>query len=214
MKDAFLAQLRTDRVIGLTGALPADALVDCARALSAGGVHCLELAMTTPAVLEALEKASAELPDFHFGLGTVLDVDTARLGLLAGAHFIVTPAPRADVITLCRRFNAAVISSAFSLPDVVAAQRDGADGVKLFPGELFGPAHLRAIQPQAPDIPLIPIGGVTPSTVAEFLRAGALATFAGSSLLDEAELRQRQWPQVTARAAAFHRAIAVLDPAA
>lgn len=207
MKDAFLAQIRTDRVIGLAGALPADALVDCARALMAGGVHCLELAMTTPAVVQAIETASAALPEFHFGLGTVLDVDTARLGLLAGARFIVTPAPRADVITLCRRFNAPVISGAFSLADIQTAHREGADAVKVFPGELFGPAHLRAIQRDAPDIPLIPIGGVTPGTVAEFLRAGATAAMAGTSLIDARETAERQWDRVTARAAAFRAAV-------
>jgi 2-dehydro-3-deoxyphosphogluconate aldolase / (4S)-4-hydroxy-2-oxoglutarate aldolase len=209
-KDAFLARIRLERVIGLVAADVGEDLVACAEALSRGGINSLELAMTTPAAIDTLKAASAKLPDFFFGLGTVLDVETARLAILGGASFIVTPAPRPAVITLCRRYHIPVISGAFSLADIRSAYDSGADAVKLFPGDHFGPAHVKTILADAPPIALIPIGGVTGGTLPEFLRAGAAAAFAGSSLVSEDLLRTKNWAAITLRAAEFIRAAASL----
>jgi 2-dehydro-3-deoxyphosphogluconate aldolase/(4S)-4-hydroxy-2-oxoglutarate aldolase len=172
----------------------------------------LEVALTTPSAIQAIEAASKALPDFRFGLGTVLDVDTARLGILAGAKFIVTPAPRAEVITLCRRYQITAISGALNESDIATAFRAGADAVKVFPGEQFGPAHLSTLRSRVPDIPLLPIGGVTPGTITEFIRAGALAAFAGSSLIEESMLRNGNWNAITERALAFRQAIESVAP--
>ena len=209
-KVDLLNQLRTERLIGLASADFGERLVDCAQALSEGGVHFLEIAMTTPAILTTLETATSALPRFHFGLGTVLDVETARRGILAGASFIVTPAPRPEVITLCRRYHIPVISGAFSRSHLVSAHQAGADAVKVFPGEQFGPAYIRTLQQDYPAVPLIPIGGVTPSTIAEFIRAGATAVIAGDSLISEANMAKRNWSALTARAREFVDAIATL----
>jgi 2-dehydro-3-deoxyphosphogluconate aldolase / (4S)-4-hydroxy-2-oxoglutarate aldolase len=205
-KDAFLAQIAAERVIGVVAADVGEDLFACAQALSQGGINSLELAMTTPAATETLKRASERLPDFFFGLGTVLDVETARLGILAGASFIVTPSPRPAVITLCRRYHVPVISGAFSRDDIVAAHKSGADAVKVFPGEQFGPAHIRSLIAEFSNIPLIPIGGVTPVTLPEFLRAGAKAAFAGSSLITPEALRDKDWVSVKELAANFTRA--------
>ncbi len=207
-KEAVLAQIRAEKIVGLVRADVGDDLSHCAKALADGGVHALEVAMTTPAAVRILEKAHAALPDFIFGLGTVLDVETARAGILAGARFIVTPALRPDVITLCRRYNVAVISGAYSPDDIAAAHLAGTDASKVYPGELFGPAYLTALRAKAPAATLIPIGGVTPETLPEFLRAGAAAVFAGASLLDEAALRERDWTNLSRRARAFSAAAA------
>jgi len=206
-KDAFLTRIRTERLIGLVRADVGDDLVACADALSRGGINSIELAMTTPAAIHTLQAASEKLPGFHFGLGTVLDVETARLGILAGASFIVTPAPRPAVITLCRRYHVPVISGAFTRADIISAHEGGADAVKVFPGNHFGPAYIKMLQAELSHIAMLPIGGVTPSTVAEFLRAGATAAFAGSSLLDDELLRTRNWGAITARAVSFTSAI-------
>ena len=206
--DRFLTSLGVERIIGVVrGDLGDDDLTACARALGRGGIHSLEVALTTPAAIAAIESASRALPDFNFGLGTVLDVDTARLAVLAGAKFVVTPAPRPAVITLCRRYQIPVVSGAFGEADISAAFQAGADAVKIFPGEQFGPAHVSALHSRVPQIPLLPIGGVTPDTIAEFVRAGALAAFAGSSLIDDSVLRQRNWDALTERAEAFALAI-------
>lgn len=205
--DEFLASLGAERLIGLVRGDLGDNLTEVARALIRGGIHSLEVALTTPSAIGAIEAASKALPDFRFGLGTVLDVDTARLGILAGAKFIVTPAPRPEVITLCRRYQITAISGALNESDIAAAFRAGADAVKVFPGEQFGPAHLSALRPRAPEIPLLPIGGVTPETITEFIRAGALAAFAGSSLIEDSMLQRQNWNAITQRALEFRQAI-------
>ena len=204
---SFLTSLGAGRIVGLVRGDLGENLTEVARALARGGIHFLEVALTTPSAISAIEASSKILPDFHFGLGTVLDVDTARLGILAGAKFIVTPAPRPAVITLCRRYQIAVISGALTESDISTAFRAGADAVKVFPGEQFGPAQISALRLRVSEIPLLPIGGVTPETINELIRAGALAAFAGSSLIDDAALQDRDWEAVAARAIAFRRAV-------
>lgn len=205
-KDALLAQIRAEKVIGVVRADVGDDLVECARALARGGIHCLEIALTTPAGIAALQAASRTLPDFRFGLGTVLDVETARHGILAGARFIVTPSPRPEVILLCRRYHVPVISGAFTRDEILQAHQAGADAVKVFPGEQFGPAHIRSLRETLSDVPLIPIGGVTPATIVEFLRAGAIAGFSGRGLISDDVLRQRDWALLAETAQAFSHA--------
>jgi len=209
-KDAFLAQLRAERLIGLVHGEIGPDLIDCAKALSRGGIHCLEIALTTPAAIASVQAAANELPDFRFGLGTVLDVETARLGVLAGASFIVTPSPRPEVITLCRRYHVPVVSGALTRTDIMSALHAGADAVKVFPGQQFGPAYIKTLSAELPGVSLIPIGGVTPTTIAEFLRAGALAAIAGSSLLDDETVRTRNWAAITERAELFSREISLV----
>ena len=113
-KDAVLSKIRSEKVVALIRADNSDGLLDCARALAAGGLTSIELTMTTPGAIRMLEKATAELPDFLFGLGTVLDAETARAGILAGAAFIVTPALRPDVIKLCNRYSVPIFCGAFT----------------------------------------------------------------------------------------------------
>jgi 2-dehydro-3-deoxyphosphogluconate aldolase/(4S)-4-hydroxy-2-oxoglutarate aldolase len=211
-KDAVLAQFRAEKVIGLLAADEAEILIACGRALSAGGLNAVEIALTTPALVGALEKASKALPDFHFGLGTVLDVETARAGILAGASFIVTSALRPEVITLCRRYNVAVVSGSFTPDDIAAAHDHGADAAKVFPGEHFGPMYIRSLKEKMPRVEMIAVGGVTPDSIAEFLRAGASATIAGSSLLDPEWIKSRNWSAITDRAKAFVHGVAAFEP--
>ena len=120
-KEAILSKMRTEKVVALIRADSPDGLLDCAKALAEGGLTSIELTMTTPGALRMLEKASAELPDFVFGLGTVLDAEPARAGILAGAKFIVTPALRLDVITLCRRYYIKFLRCAFRAAYVLFA---------------------------------------------------------------------------------------------
>lgn len=207
-KAALLAQIRAEKVIGLVRADLGDDLVACADALARGGLNFLEIALTTPAGIATLRTAREARPDFRFGLGTVLDVDTARLGILAGARFIVTPSPRPEVILLCRRFHVPVISGAFTREDIIAGHRAGADAIKVFPGVHFGPEYIRTLTAELPEIPIIPIGGITPETIAEFLRAGAIAGFAGASLMSAAKLEARQWPAITEDACRFVQNVA------
>jgi 2-dehydro-3-deoxyphosphogluconate aldolase/(4S)-4-hydroxy-2-oxoglutarate aldolase len=207
-KDAVLAKIKTEKVVALIRADSADGLLDCARALATGGLTSIELTMTTPGAIRLLERATSELPNFLFGLGTVLDAETARMGILAGAAFIVTPALRPDVITLCRRYSVPICCGALTPTEVVNAWEAGADAVKIFPAEFFGPAYIKSLKAPLPHIDLVPTGGVTPANVAEFLRAGATATAAGSSLVDAKSFKEKNWPAITAKAQAFVAAVA------
>ncbi len=209
-KDAVLAKIKTEKVVALIRADSPDGLLDCARALADGGLTSIELTMTTPGAIRILERAISELPDFNFGLGTVLDAETARLGILAGAKFIVTPALRPDVITLARRYSVPVFSGALTPTEAVNAWEAGADAVKIFPAEFFGPAYIKSLKGPLPHIDFVPTGGVNPENVGDFLRAGATATAAGGSLVEAQALKDKNWPAITARARAFAAAVAAV----
>lgn len=207
-REAVLSKIRAERVVALIRANSPDGLMDCARALADGGLTSIELTMTTPGAIRMLEKATLELPDFLFGLGTVLDAETARLGILAGARFVVTPALRPDVITTCRRYGVPVFCGAFTPTEILAAWEAGADAAKVFPAEFFGPSYIKSVKAPFPQIEMVPTGGVNEQNVGEFLRAGAFAVAAGSSLVDGKALKDKNWAAITAKARAFAGAVA------
>lgn len=207
-RDAVLSKIRTERVIALIRANSADGLLECARALADGGLTSIELTMTTPGAIRMLERASSELPGFLFGLGTVLDAETARLGILAGARFVVTPALRPEVITVCRRYGVPVFCGAFTPSEILAAWEAGADAAKIFPAEFFGAGYIKSVKAPFPQIEMVPTGGVNEQNVGDFLRAGAFAVAAGSSLVDGRALKEKNWSAITAKARAFAGAVA------
>ncbi len=157
-----------------------------ADAIIAGGVTVLEVTMTVPGAIQVIE----QLVHHHgekllVGAGTVLDAETARSCLLAGAQFIVSPALDVRTIELCRRYSAPVMPGALTPTEIVTAWQAGADVVKVFPCSALGGAkYLKALQGPLPQIQLIPTGGVSLSTAAEFLSAGAFALGVGSDLVD------------------------------
>lgn len=206
-KETVLAKFRSEKVVALIRANSSEGLLDCARALAAGGLTSIELTMTTPGAIAMLERASAELPDFLFGLGTVLDAPTAYAGIKAGARFLVTPAFRPEVIRAAQDQGVPILCGALTPTEIVNAWEAGADAVKIFPAEFFGPAYIKSIKAPLPQIELVPTGGVTAANVGEFLRAGAMATAAGSSLVDGKALKEKDWPGITAKAEAFVAAV-------
>ncbi len=207
-KDAVLAKFKAEKVIALIRADSSDGLLDCARALAAGGLTSIELTMTTPGAIAMIKQATAALPDFLFGLGTVLNAATAREGIAAGARFIVTPAFRPDVIAACRELNVPIFSGALTPTEIINTWDAGADAVKIFPAEFFGPAYIKSIRGPFPQVALVPTGGVNAENVGEFLKAGAFATAAGGSLVDAKSLKEKNWAVITARAKAFAAAVA------
>ena len=202
-KSDILARLKAQKVIALIRADNADNLLGCARALLAGGLGAIELTMTTPGALELCAKVAKELPDVLLGLGTVLDADTARAGIAAGAKFIVTPAVRPEVIKACNAAGVPVLSGALTPTEACTAWDAGADVIKIFPAEFFGPAYIKSLKAPFPKMEFLPTGGVTPETVGDFLKAGAFATAAGSSLVAPAALKSGDWAAITARAKQF-----------
>jgi 2-dehydro-3-deoxyphosphogluconate aldolase/(4S)-4-hydroxy-2-oxoglutarate aldolase len=137
----------------------------------------------------------------------VLDSETARLALIAGAKFIVTPVSRKEVIETAHRYDAPIFSGAFSPGEILTAFEQGADVIKVFPAEVLGIPYLKAVLAPMPQLRLMPTGGVTVDNVSDWLRAGACAVGVGSSLLDKKALEAGDFTAITARAEAFIRRI-------
>ena len=202
-KTDILQRIKSEKVIALIRADSSASLLECARALAAGGLTCIELTMTTPNAIECCAQVAKELPNVLLGLGTVLDADTARQGIAAGAKFIVTPCLRPTVIAACREAGVPVLSGALTPTEAYNAHELGADIIKVFPAEFFGPAYIKSLKAPFPKLEFMPTGGVTPETVGEFLKAGAFATAAGSALVAAAALKSGDWAAITARAKQF-----------
>lgn len=205
-----LQRIKSEKVIALIRADGPDHLLECAQALSAGGIRIIELTMTTPDAIEVLATVSRELPEVMFGLGTVLDEATVAKGLSAGAHFIVTPAVKPDIIAACKRLQVPILAGALTPTEVAHAWDLGADVIKIFPAEFFGPAYIRSLKGPFPGIKFLPTGGVTPGTLGAYLKAGAFAAAAGSALVSPGSLKARDWPAITARAREFTEAAAAV----
>jgi 2-dehydro-3-deoxyphosphogluconate aldolase / (4S)-4-hydroxy-2-oxoglutarate aldolase len=180
-----LARVHQTGIVAVIRAASDELLVDVAEALAAGGLDVMEVTFTIPRAHRALERVADRLGDrILLGAGTVLDPETARIALLSGAEFIVSPAINLDVIKLCRRYDKLVMPGAFTPTEVLTAWEAGADIVKIFPSEVAGPAFLKALAGPLPQVRMMPTGGVNLETAAAFLRAGAFALGVGGSLVD------------------------------
>src|SRR3954452_71572 len=172
-------------------------LVEVIRALAAGGVAVAEVTLTVPNALDVVREAKAALGDsVLLGAGTVLDPETCRAALLAGAEFIVSPTLNLDVIRLCRRYDKLVMPGAFTPTEILAAWEAGADVVKVFPAEVVGPAFFKALRGPLPQVRLMPTGGVDLHTAGEFLKAGAVCLGVGSQLVDPAAVASRNFDRL------------------
>lgn len=172
-------------------------LVDVAEALLRGGVEAVEVTFTMPQAHRVIERMAESLGNrILLGAGTVLDPETARIALLAGAEFIVSPTLNLDVIRLCRRYDKAVLPGALTPTEVLTAWEAGADVVKIFPSDLTGPAYLKALAGPLPQVRMMPTGGVNLETAADFLQAGAFALGVGSSLVDGRSLADRDFARI------------------
>jgi 2-dehydro-3-deoxyphosphogluconate aldolase / (4S)-4-hydroxy-2-oxoglutarate aldolase len=160
-------------------------LVDVAKALAEGGVTVMEITFTVPNALEVIRQVQQALGDkILLGAGTVLDPETARAAILAGAEFIVAPTLNLDVIRLCHRYDKLALPGAFTPTEILAAWEAGADIVKVFPADVLGPAFFKAMRGPLPQIRLMPTGGVDMNTAADFLKAGACCLGIGSQLVE------------------------------
>jgi 2-dehydro-3-deoxyphosphogluconate aldolase/(4S)-4-hydroxy-2-oxoglutarate aldolase len=155
-------------------------------ALMEGGVKCIEITMSTPKAIDAIEEAASKLPSgMLLGVGTVLDAETARAAILAGAEYVVSPITDFDTIRLCQRYDKIVIPGAYTPTEIVRAWEAGADIVKVFPASVGGPGYIKALRGPLPQIALQPTGGVTVENSAEFIQAGATAVGIGGALVDK-----------------------------
>ena len=195
-------------IIAIIRADSSDQLLEAAEALLDGGITAIEVTMTTPNALEVIRDASVTFGDrILMGVGTVLSEEVCVSAILAGAQFVVTPVTKPEVIRVCHRYGKPIASGAYTPTECLLAHESGADFVKLFPAEQLGPAYIKSILAPLPMLRIIPTGGVTPETAPAFLEAGSVALGAGSALVSKDILKTRDWPALTARAAAFVQAI-------
>jgi len=184
-KSEVLKSLRETGLVPVLRAESVDKALALAEAIAAGGVNVLEVTMTVPGAIQVMRKLAEQRPDILVGAGTVLDAETARMCILEGAQFVVSPALNLQTIEMCHRYSIAVLPGALTPTEVVTAWQAGADVVKVFPVSALGGAkYLTALKGPLPQVDLIPTGGVSLATAADFLAAGAFALGVGSDLVD------------------------------
>jgi len=184
-KSEVINSLREIGLVPVLRAESVDKALALAEAIAAGGVTVLEVTMTVPGAIQVMRKLAEQRPDILIGAGTVLDAETARMCILEGAKFVVSPALNLQTIEMCHRYSIAVLPGALTPTEIVTAWQAGADVVKVFPASAMGGAkYLTALKGPLPHIDMIPTGGVSQATAAEFLAAGAFALGVGSDLVD------------------------------
>ena len=184
-RETDLQRVLTGGLVAVVRAPDATHLVDVIAALAEGGVSIAEVTFTVPGALDVLKAAKERLGDrVLLGAGTVLDTETARAALLAGAEFIVSPTLNLDVIRLCKRYDKLVFPGAFTPTEILTAWEAGADIVKVFPADVLGTGFFKAMRGPLPQIRLMPTGGVDLNTAGDFLRAGACCLGVGSQMVD------------------------------
>ena len=203
-KVDILNIIRETGIIAIMRAQSSDQLLAAAAAIKLGGVRAIEVTMTTPGALSVIAEAKDRYgSDVIFGAGTVLDAETGRAAILAGADFVVSPTLNLDLVALCNRYSIPVAPGCYSPTEVLAGWQSGADFIKLFPASVGGPSLVKALLAPLPQVRIIPVGGVNLDTAAGFIRNGAAALGVGSSLVNQKLLDKGDLDELTRRAAAY-----------
>jgi 2-dehydro-3-deoxyphosphogluconate aldolase/(4S)-4-hydroxy-2-oxoglutarate aldolase len=196
-KEAQLRRVLDCGIVAVVRSHDSRQLVEVVQALVEGGVTVAEITMTVPNALEVMAQVRKALGNrVLLGAGTVLDPETARAVLLAGAEYIVSPTVNLDVIRLCQRYDKLVMPGAFTPTEILTAWEAGADIVKVFPAEVVGPAYFKALRGPLPQIRLMPTGGVDLKTAGEFLKAGACCLGIGSQLVEPTAVANRDFARL------------------
>ena len=191
-------------VIAIMRAKSSDQLIQAADAILAGGVRVIEVTMTTPGAMKVVEEATSKYgQDVLFGAGRVLDAETARAALLAGAAYIVSPTLNLELVALCNRYGVPVVPGCYTPSEMLSALEAGADLVKLFPAFVGGPSLVKAILAPLPQLKIVPVGGVDLNTAADFIKMGAYALGVGGSLINQQLLDAGDLDEIKHRAEAF-----------
>jgi 2-dehydro-3-deoxyphosphogluconate aldolase/(4S)-4-hydroxy-2-oxoglutarate aldolase len=208
-KSKIIDRMLNPGVIAVIRADSSEQLMDVARALEAGGVTAMEITMTTPNAIGVIEAVTKELGSrVLMGVGTVLDTETARLAILAGAQYVVTPVLRPEIIALCSRYSKPIVSGAYTPTEALTGHEAGADFIKIFPADGLGPNYIKALKAPLPQLEIIPTGGVSVETAGDFIRAGCAAVAAGSTLVSKEVLATKNWAKLTDTARRLVEAVA------
>jgi 2-dehydro-3-deoxyphosphogluconate aldolase/(4S)-4-hydroxy-2-oxoglutarate aldolase len=197
-------------IVPIVRVASADSAVQAVEAIYRGGVRAAEITMTVPGAIRALEQVADRLGDkMVLGAGTVLDPETARVCMLAGAQFFVTPALRLSTIEMAKRYSKVVFPGALTPTEVLSAWEAGADAVKIFPcGNVGGPKYIKALKGPFPHIAMIPTGGVNLETAGDFLKAGACAIAVGTEMVDSKTIKEGRFDLIEERARQYLACVA------
>lgn len=202
-----LKRIEETGIVAVVRAENPEQALKIADAVKAGGIQAIEITMTVPGAIDVIRELAETYRnnEILIGAGSVLDAETARACLLAGAEYIVSPCLDEDTIKLCNSYQKIVMPGAMSVTEVHKAMQYGADVVKIFPATLFGPKIIKAIKGPIPQAPLLPTGGVSLDNVKEWINAGSFAVGVGSELT--AGAKKGDYEEVTRTAAEFVKRI-------
>ncbi len=202
-KEQILTKIQDAGIVAVVRASSTEEAVRITDACIEGGVAAIELTFTVPHADKVIEDLAKKYTpeEIILGAGTVIDAETARIAMLSGAQYIVSPCFNADMVRLCNRYRMAVMPGVMSVTEAVSAMEAGADILKVFPAELFGPKVIKAIKGPIPYAKIMPTGGVTADNVGEWIRAGAVAVGAGGALTGGA--KNGDYAKITATAKKF-----------
>jgi len=198
----ILNQLLEEKVIAIVRLDSGEKLVKVAEALKAGGITAIEFTVSTPGAIDMIKEASAIFGDeVLMGAGTILDPETARMAILAGAEFIVTPTINNETLAVCKRYGKPTVAGALTPSEMLSVWEAGADLVKVFPASMVGGAkYIKAVLAPLPQLRLVPVGGVSADNAAEFIQAGASAVAVGGNLVNKNAVAKGDWAAITAEA--------------
>ncbi|HEX2209860.1 MAG TPA: bifunctional 4-hydroxy-2-oxoglutarate aldolase/2-dehydro-3-deoxy-phosphogluconate aldolase [Longimicrobium sp.] len=200
-RQSIVQRITTLGALAVVRLARADDVLPAARALHAGGVSAIEVTMTVPGALDAIERLAREGDaEMLIGVGSVLDAETARRAIEAGARFVVSPVFRQEVVDEAHRMGVAALPGAFTPTEILRAHEAGADMVKVFPSDALGPAFIKGVLAPMPFLRLCPTGGVTPQNAGTWIKAGAAAVGLGSALVDAALVAKGDWRMITSLA--------------
>lgn len=183
-RQELVTRIRDNGLVAVVRAESAEKAYRIFDACIEGGVAAIEITFTVPGAHKIIEDLASKYTsgDIILGAGTVLDPETARIAILSGAQYIVSPNVNLDTIKLCNRYQVPSMPGAMTIKEILDAMEAGADIIKIFPGNLFGPAIIKSVMGPIPQAPMMPTGGVSIETVKDWIEAGAVAVGAGSSL--------------------------------
>jgi 2-dehydro-3-deoxyphosphogluconate aldolase/(4S)-4-hydroxy-2-oxoglutarate aldolase len=196
-KETQLRQVLDCGIVAVVRSPDSQQLVEVAYALAEGGVSVIEITMTVPDALDVLRQVRKALGNrILLGAGTILDAETGRAALLAGAEYLVAPTVNLEVVRLCQRYDKLVMPGALTPTEILTAWEAGADIVKVFPAEVVGPSFFKALRGPLPQVRLMPTGGVDLTTAAAFLKAGACCLGIGSQLVEPRAVAERNFDRI------------------
>jgi 2-dehydro-3-deoxyphosphogluconate aldolase/(4S)-4-hydroxy-2-oxoglutarate aldolase len=197
-KEQIVEKLREIGLVPVLRAESEEQALGIASAIAAGGVTVLEITMTVPGAIRVMSRLTKDRPDILVGAGTVLDAETARMCMLEGAQFVVSPALNLKTIEMCHRYSIPVLPGALTPTEVVTAWQAGADVIKVFPASALGGAkYLKSLKAPLPQVEMIPTGGVSLATAKEFLEAGSFALGVGADLVDTKAMAEGKPEKIT-----------------